>query len=158
MMRSWRRALEPTSRRATCRPRVRVTHQSPSALFETLLQASVTFAWAWMLAMAFRRTTPLHARFMIATGLVLLDPVGGRLLYYYGPPLANPVHTQILTFGLADLILLGLLWRPRMAERPRRIFAAGAALFPLVHAGWFTLAPKPAFTRFATWFRDLPLT
>ena len=122
------------------------------------LQASVTFAWAWALAMAFRRTTPLHARFMIATGLVLLDPVGGRLLYYYGPPLANPAHTQILTFGLADLILLGLLWRPRMAPRPQRIFAAGAALFPLVHAGWFTLAPGPAWTKFAAWFRDLPLT
>jgi hypothetical protein len=122
------------------------------------LQATVTFAWAWGLAMAFRRTAVVHARFMIATGLVLLDPVGGRLLYYYGPPLAHPIHTQILTFGLADLVLLSLLWKPPMAPRPKRLFAAGAALFPLVHLGWFTLARKPAWTLLAAWFRGLPLT
>ena len=99
------------------------------------LHAVVLFAWAWAFAMAFRRTTAVHARFMIATALVLLDPVGGRLLYYYGPPFANPVHVQIVTFGLADLVLLALLFRPRMAPQPRRVYLAGAALFPLVHLG-----------------------
>ena len=122
------------------------------------LQATVTFAWAWAFAMAFRRTQPVHARFMIATALVLLDPVGGRVLYYYGPPIANPIHTQLLTFGLADLILLALLWRPRMAPHQRRVFAFGAAVFPLVHVGWFTLAQAPDWRPVAAWFRDLPLT
>jgi hypothetical protein len=122
------------------------------------LHAVVLFAWAWAFAMAFRRTTAVHARFMIATALVLLDPVGGRLLFYYGPPVANPMHVQIVTFGLADLVLLALLWRPRMAPRQRRIYLAGAALFPLVHIGWFTLAQGPEWRPFAAWFRALPLT
>lgn len=122
------------------------------------VQAIVTFAWAWALAMAFRRTQAVHARFMIATGLTLLDPVVGRLLFYYGPPIANPVHIQLVTFGLADLILLGLLLRPRMAPRQRRVYALGAAFFLLVHLGWFTLAQGPGWRSVAAWFRDLPLT
>ena len=122
------------------------------------LQASVTFAWAWSLAMAFRRSQPLHARFMIATGLTLLDPVVGRLLGFYAPPFANPLHYQVVTFGLCDVALFALLFRPRMAPRQRRTFALGAAVFPLVHLGWFTLAQGPMWRRAAAWFRDLPLT
>ena len=122
------------------------------------LQAIVTFAWAWGLAMVFRRTQAVHARFMIATGLTLLDPVVGRLLFYYGPPIANPIHVQLVTFGLCDAILLALLFRPRMASRQRRAFALGAGFFLLVHLGWFTLAQAPGWRRVAVWFRDLPLT
>lgn len=122
------------------------------------LQATVTFACAWALAMAFRRNQPLHARFMIATGLTLLDPVVGRVLGFYGPPFPNPLHYQVVTFGLCDLILLALLFRPRMAPRQRRIYALGAAVFPLVHLGWFTFAQRPAWFPIAEWFRGLPLT
>jgi hypothetical protein len=122
------------------------------------LQAIVTFAWAWALAMAFRKTQAVHARFMIATGLTLLDPVVGRLLFFYGPPIANPAHVQLVTFGLADAILLALLFRPRMAPRLRRVYALGASVFLVVHLGWFTLAPAPDWRRVAAWFRELPLT
>jgi hypothetical protein len=122
------------------------------------LHAAALFAWAWALAMAWRRTTVLHARFMIATALVLVDPIGSRLIEYYGRPFENPLHTQIVTFGLEDLILLALLWKPPMAPRHRRLFAAGAVVFPLIHLGWFTFAQGPAWLRFADWFRALPLT
>ena len=122
------------------------------------LQATVTFTWAWALAMALRRTQPLHARFMIATGLTLIDPVVGRILGFYAPPFANPLHYQLVTFGLCDAVLLALLERPRMAPRQKRIFLLGAAVFPVVHFGWFTLAQRPAWLRIAEWFRGLPLT
>ena len=122
------------------------------------LQGTVTFAWAWTLAMAFRKTYPLHARFMIATGLTLLDPVLGRVLAFYAPPFANPLHYQLVTFGLCDAVLLALLERPRMAPRQRRLYMLGAAVFPLLHVGWFTIARRPAWLRAAEWFRDLPLT
>ena len=122
------------------------------------LQATLTFAFAWALAMAFRKTQPLHARFMVATGLTLLDPVVGRILGFYAPAFANPFHYQVVTFGLCDLILLALLFRPRMAPRQRRLFAFGIAVFLLVHIGWFTFAQRPAWFRVAEWFRGLPLT
>ncbi len=122
------------------------------------LQAIVLFGLGYALAMVWRKTPALHARFMIATGLVLIDPVVGRLIGFYGPPLPHPLVNQAITYGLTDTILLALLWRPRMPPRQRRLFAVGAAAFPLVHLGWFTLAQSPAWVPFAAWFRALPLT
>ncbi len=122
------------------------------------LHAAVLFAWAWVLAMAFRRTQPLHARFMIATGVVLIDPIVSRIVDFYGRPFANPIHTQVLTFALEDVILLALLWRPRMAPGQRRVFAAGVAVFVLVQLGWFTVAQGTGWLAVTAWFRGLPLT
>lgn len=121
------------------------------------LSAVLLFGVSYALAMAWRRTQALHARFMIATGLVLIDPVLGRLIGFYGPPLPHPLLNQAITYGSTDLILLALLWRPRMGARQRLVYAAGAAVFPLAHLGWFTLAQGPRWTSFAAWFRALPL-
>ncbi len=95
---------------------------------------------------------------MIATGLVLIDPVVGRLIFYYGPPLPNPLVAQAITYGSTDLILFALLWRPRMTARQRLLFAAGAAVFPVAHLAWFTVAQGRLWTPVASWFRALPLT
>lgn len=122
------------------------------------LSAVVLFGLSWTLAMVFRKTQALHARFMIATGLVLIDPVVGRLLFYYGPPLPRPLLYQAITFGATDLILLALVWRPPLAPRLRRRFVAGAAAFPLAHLAWFTVVQGPRWVPVASWFRGLPLT
>jgi hypothetical protein len=45
-----------------------------------------------------------------------------------------------------------------MAPRQKRIFLMGAAVFPLVHFGWFTYAQRPEWFHVAEWFRRLPLT
>jgi hypothetical protein len=122
------------------------------------LHAAILFAWSWALAMVYRRTTALHARFMIATGLVLIDPVGSRLLEFHAAGVVSPWARQVVTFGLTDAILLALAFRPRMTPAARRVFLAGAAAFPLFHVGWFTFAQRPAWFRAAEWFRSLPLT
>jgi len=122
------------------------------------LHAAILFAWSWAIAMAYRRTTAIHARFMIATGLVLIDPIGSRLLEFHAPESVTPWQRQVVTFVLTDAILLALAWRPRMAPAARRVFITGAAAFPLLHAGWFTFAQGPAWWRVAEWFRSLPLT
>lgn len=85
----------------------------------------------------------------------MIDPVLGRLIAFHGPPLANPLHYQLITYGLTDVILLALLWRPPLVPRQRRAFAAGAVAFPLAHLGWFTLAQGPLWLPFAAWFRAL---
>lgn len=121
------------------------------------LSAVFLLALSFSLAIVFRRTLPLHARFMIATGLTMIDPVLGRVLYYLAPPISPPLLYQAITFGVADVVLIVLLWRPRMTSGQRRIFAAAAAAFPLAHAAWFTVVQGPAWLPVAAWFRSLSL-
>jgi hypothetical protein len=122
------------------------------------LSATVQFAVAYGLALRFRQTAALHARFMIATGLTMIDPVVVRVLSFYAPPFSHPLMYQVFGYGLCDLVLLLLLWRPSLSARNRRIFAAGAAIFPACHLAWFTVVQGPLWAAFTAWFRALPLT
>lgn len=122
------------------------------------LSATVQFAVAYALALRFRRTTALHARFMIATGLTMIDPVFVRVLSFYAPPFSHPLLYQVCGYGLCDVVLLLLLWRPALSDRNRRIFLGGVAMFPACHLAWFTVVQGPLWVAFAAWFRALPLT
>ena len=121
------------------------------------LSAVLLFTVSYVLAMYYRRNISLHARFMILTGLPMIDPVLGRVLAFYGPAFPNPLLIQAITFGLTDLIILALLWRPQMSTRFRFAYGVPAALFPAAHAAWFTFAQAPAWVPFASWFRGLSL-
>jgi hypothetical protein len=121
------------------------------------LSAVFLFAVSYALALHYRHTMPLHARFMILTGLPMIDPVLGRILFFYGPSLPNPLLYQAITFGLTDLIVLGLLVWPHIPHRFRTAYGFPAALFPVAHLGWFTLAQSSGWLPFASWFRSLPL-
>jgi hypothetical protein len=122
------------------------------------LHTAVLFALAAGLGFRYRRATALHARFMGATALLLVDPVIVRLLVFYLPALPGQTTYQFITFGLADIAFVALvLWfRPKAVDaRPLWLFF-GAML--TAHALWFTLAQTPAWLAFARWFRALPLT
>jgi hypothetical protein len=134
------------------------TFASEAASLYLPLSAVFLFGLSYALAMIYRKTQALHARFMIATGLVLVDPVVGRVLFFYAPPLPHALLYQAITFGSVDLILLALLWRPPLGPRLRRTFMAGAAAFPAAHLGWFTVAQSRLWLPLARWFRALPLT
>ncbi len=121
------------------------------------LSAVFLFAVSYALALYYRHTLPLHARFMIFTGLPMIDPVLGRILFFYGPSLSNPLFYQAITFGLTDLIVVGLLLWPRLSNRLRTVYVVPAALFPAAHLGWFTFAQSSGWLPLASWFRSLPL-
>ena len=107
------------------------------------ISAVFLFVVSYALAIYYRQTMPLHARFMILTGLPMIDPVLGRILFFYGPPFPNPLVIQAITFGLTDLVVLGLLIWPRMSNRLRPAYGIAAALFVVAHLGWFTFAQSP---------------
>ena len=123
------------------------------------LQASLTivFALSYALALWTRRTMALHARFMICTGLTLVDPVVIRLMFW-----ADPTPTwnyQWFTFGLTDVILLALIWLERDSRTGRRLFPAMLAVFVLAQIpALFALTNTPMWQAFARWFAALPLT
>ena len=122
------------------------------------LHTAVLFALAAGLGFHHRRATALHARFMGATALLLIDPIVVRLLVFYLPALPGQTTYQFITFGLADVAFVALVvwFRPKALDaRPLWLFF-GAML--LAHALWFTFAPTPGWLAFARWFRALPLT
>ncbi len=122
------------------------------------LSAILLFALAYALAVAYRRTPPLHARFMICTALPMIDPVVGRLLAFYLPPFPHYLYYQAVTFGGTDLILLILAFKDRREVRARWVFPAMLVPFITAHVLWFTWAQSDLWRPIAAWFRRLPLT
>jgi hypothetical protein len=121
------------------------------------LAIAMLFAVAVTLALVYRKQPALHARFMICTGLALIDPVGARLLGYYFPPLPDWAY-QGTTFTLTDLLLLFLIWREWRAPRGRAAFPVMLAVAIPLQVTVFVLPYGPAWQSAIQWFRALPLT
>ena len=121
------------------------------------LSLAVLFGLSYGLAIVTRRTMSLHARFMVCTGLTLVDPVGVRLLFWANPTSSWPY--QWATFALTDLIFLALIWRERQMRTARLVFPVMLGLFALAQAifvfHWFE---TPMWENFVRWFLALDLT
>ncbi len=130
--------------------------RAEAANFYLPLSMTVLFVAAYALAIVFRRQPALHARFMFCTSLSAIDPVLGRLLGFYLPPL--DVSYQVLTFGVTDLLLVTLIAVERRQGRARWALPLVLALYLLAHLLWFTLAPSASWWRLVAWLRALPLT
>ena len=118
---------------------------------------ALVFALSYALAIATRRRTVLHARFMVCTGLTLVDPVVIRLMFW-----ADPTPTwnyQWFTFALTDAVLVALIWLERDARVGRRVFPAMLIAFVLAQLpALVLLTDGPVWQSFARWFLSLPLT
>ena len=81
--------------------------------------ASVVFAAAYALGLRYRRVPKAHGRFMLLTAMPLVDPVIGRVLFFYFPPLPSPWLYQAVTFTLATAAagLLVFSYRAQPAAR-----------------------------------------
>lgn len=123
------------------------------------LQFSIitVFSLSYALAMFHRKDMAYHARFMVCTGLTLIDPVLIRLMFWIdNTPTWN---YQWLTFGLTDGLLLALIWADRDAGRGRGVFPAMLVLFALSQVpALFSLTHQAWWQAFARWFAGLPLT
>jgi hypothetical protein len=120
---------------------------------------SVTgFVASYVLAIAYRRHRAAHAAFMLGTALALIEPIAVRLIFFYTS--VGDVHWlyDVVGIALVATILTVLIALSRNAPRARNAFAALLVLFGTLSAGWFTLARSDAWTAFARWFVDLPLT
>ena len=132
-------------------------HREAASLFLPL-SAVCLFAFSYAFGIYHRRQRQLHARFMLLTGLPMIDPVLGRVLFFYGPAFRNPLVYQAITFGITDVVILALLFLPRPSPRPLGSFGLPAAAFPVAHMLWFTFAQTQLWVPIASWFRALPLT
>jgi uncharacterized membrane protein len=118
--------------------------------------ATMAFFGCYVLAIAYRRRTAVHAIFMLGTGLSLIDPILARLIFFYTP--AGETHW---TYDVGAIAVITLVLTPVMlvgGRGARRAAAVLLGLFALVTLGWLTLARTDAWSAFAHWFIALPLT
>ncbi|NND45970.1 MAG: hypothetical protein HKN58_11655 [Xanthomonadales bacterium] len=127
------------------------------------LQFSIVtlFTVSWIAAILARKQFVLHARFMVCTGLTLIDPVLIRILFWIQMP--PPFNYQWITFGLTDAVLLFLIWYERRGGRADdggfKVFPAMLALFVLMQIpALFGLTQQGWWQSFAAWYAGLPLT
>ena len=138
------------------------TAEGPAYAIQTYilwLQFSIggLFALSWALAMINRRNMALHARFMVCTGLTLIDPVVIRLVNWIGFDPA--VNYQWYTFGLTDGLFLLLIWLDRNSPRGRWVFPVMLGVFVLAQIpALFGLTEQAWWQNFARWYAGLPLT
>ena len=70
------------------------------------LTVALLFAVACVLGFRWRRSTAVHARFMVSTALLLVDPVLARIMFFYLPPLPSESLYQGITFTLIAIAMV----------------------------------------------------
>jgi hypothetical protein len=121
------------------------------------LSLAAVFALSYALGILTRRRVALHARFMVCTGLTMIDPVCARVIMFwiYPVPLGK---LQWITFGLTDLVLLALIWLERRRPTGRLVFPLMLVVFMVAQAPIVLATQTGAWRAFAEWFASLPLT
>ncbi|MBL8517358.1 MAG: hypothetical protein JNM76_10375 [Betaproteobacteria bacterium] len=118
--------------------------------------APILFAGFYLAARRNRRSLPVHSRWMLSTGFLLIDPIVARIIGFWMPQWSDAGEwAGPLLAGLTLLVLI-------VAERRA---TAGRHVFPLV-LGWlvvqlilfYTLGASSIWRVFAQWFAALPLT
>lgn len=120
--------------------------------------ATVVFLLAYAGGLWFRRNPDAHGRFMVATGIPLVDPVLGRLMAFYLPPLPRNEMYQAITFTVATLLAAPLVFRFRGDAHARTALGIYFAVLVTLEIGWFVVAPTAMWLESVRWFRGLPLT
>ncbi len=114
---------------------------------------------AYTLAIWNRKKPDVHARFMVCTGLTLLDPIFARILLvnFIQVPIESGV-VQYITYGFIDLILITLaLWDWKSQQR-RDVFLPMLIFFLAMQIPTFFVLSSPAWEAFAAWYMNLPLS
>ncbi len=122
------------------------------------LTVAVLFAAACVLGFCWRKSTPVHARFMLSTALLLIDPVLARIMFFYLPPLPSDHLYQGITFTLITAVMVYLV-KSLSQEVPGRIWYRNYCLGTVAILALFFAVPNTAaWLAFVNWFRVLPLT
>jgi hypothetical protein len=73
------------------------------------LAVAVLFAAACALGFLWRTAAQVHARFMLSTALLLVDPVIARIMFFYLPPLPSDHLYQGITFTMITAAMVCLV-------------------------------------------------
>jgi hypothetical protein len=142
----------------------RFSGMSPEAFSAALpflsLPVSMTllFTAAVLLALIWRGVPSIHARFMAASALSLVDPALARAVYFLFPPLPAEWMYQATSFAVVAAALLVMLVSLPSNSRGRPAFQAFTAAALVMLGLLFVVPGTEAWRNFAYWFRGLPLS
>ncbi|GAB3100575.1 hypothetical protein [Lysobacter terrae] len=113
------------------------------------------FAIAYLLALRHRRETPLHARYMASTALLVLPPALARVLGTHVPGVTSFEMAFHGAYFITELLILVLLLQVRSSARVRAPFAQLLALTVLQQIAFVILPGVPAWTNACAWIAAL---
>ena len=119
---------------------------------------ALIFAVLYGLAMVYRRTPTIHARYMILTGILLIEPILVRVFKFNLSFIEWSVPYQVVTWPLVDLLLLAIVVAERRQESGRRVFQGALVVFIAYQALHMTVTDSTGWIRIAGWFANLPIT
>jgi hypothetical protein len=130
-----------------------------------MLLSLVAFALFYGFAIAKRRDSQTHARWMVCTVFPMFTPVTDRLIAFNAPAVAgwlprlegSPV-LPVFGFALADLILVALAWWDWRVHRRLNVFPVALGVLLVYHLGTLTLHRVPLWNAFGVWFLGSPLS
>ena len=115
--------------------------------------ASIMLLLVWGLGIRNRRDPVVHARYMMGTALLLIDPSLVRVMIHWIPALPPPLY-QWISFGIVYAVL-GLLLAFDRVPRGRRTLQVVLALMVAWHVSILFVPGTQAWQHFADWYAAL---
>ncbi|MBL8522143.1 MAG: hypothetical protein JNN20_00495 [Betaproteobacteria bacterium] len=130
----------------------------PGMLQVLILQmfSPLLLAGFYAAALMRRREPAVHARWMLATALPLIDPVIARVLAFHLPKWADAGDWLGPLIAMATLAII--IVAERQSSRGRHVFPIVFALVLLQLVLFYTLGTSAVWRTFAQWFAALPLS
>lgn len=119
--------------------------------FKDLVILSVVY----FIGMRYRKQTGIHARAMISTGVVFIEPALIRAVGTLFPALEN---RYLWTIGIIYLILVAAIISTKNIKKGRWVFPLVLCMYVVVHSIIVYRIPLEFFETAAAWFLRLPLT
>jgi hypothetical protein len=127
-----------------------------------VVNALIAFVIFYGLAIVYRRTPALHARFMICTAFPMFTPITDRITFIYFPSVVphlpviegNPI-APVIGFAIADALLIGLsIWDWRSHKR-WNVFPFALAVLLVYHYSVMNFYRFDFWKSFCVWFAEL---
>ena len=126
-------------------------------IFYLQMQLLVAFSLCYALAIYNRRRPAVHARFMICTALVMIDPILARVVLFYLWEPGSMAPLQLITYGVTDLVLVALIAANFRREWRLKVYPAMLGVFLLLQVPNFLITGEAWWKALAGWYLTLPL-
>jgi len=116
------------------------------------------FALLYAMAMIKRRDPSIHARYMICTGILMIEPILVRVFKFNLSSISWSVPYQYVTWPMVDLLLVALIISDYRQNAGGKVFQYALTVFLAFQILHLTITDTRPWIAFAGWFASLPLT